>query len=390
MTPDPTDVALAVSADARRELPQILGDVERWTNMDSFSEDRHDVDALVRVIATRLEEYGLRCELTSGPTGLHLHARAVSAGPGRVVLLCHHDTVFPAGTAAARPFRVDGERATGPGVADMKGGIALAAHAVRLLARHTATFGTVEFVSVPDEETRTAPPFPMPALHGAAAILCMECGREDGSIVRARKGGAWLTLHARGKGAHPGVAPGTGRSALIGLCREALELEALHGARPGLTVEVTRLHAGDSVNAVPERGSLNADARAWTRADLDWLVAQVPPERERDGVAMSASWGHVPPFEPSAATDALVAAATDLMRALGAPPLRAVETGGVSDACWTSAAGLPTLDGLGPVGGADHGPDEYIDIGSIATRCGLLAGLIADLGAASENRKDAR
>jgi glutamate carboxypeptidase len=115
----------------------------------------------------------------------------------------------------------------------------------------------------------------------------------------------------------------------------------------------------------------------------------VPRERERDGVAMTASWGHVPPFEASPSTDAIVAAAIELMGVVGGPALRAVETGGLSDACWTSAAGLPTLDGLGPVGGADHGPDEYIDVGSIADRCGMLAGLIAGLGAAGDPRKDA-
>jgi glutamate carboxypeptidase len=261
----------------------------------------------------------------------------------------------------------------------MKGGIAVAAHAMRLLARHGDGFGTVELVSVPDEETRTAPPWPLPEIAGADAVLVMECGREDGSIVRARKGGAWLTLDAEGKGAHPGVAPGTGASALIALSREALELDALDGARPGLTVEVTRLHAGESVNSVCERGTLDADVRAWTRADLDWLTAQVPPVRERDGVTLSARWGLVPPFEPSPGTAALVDTASEAMRALGAE-LRAVETGGVSDACWTSAAGLPTLDGLGPVGGADHGPDEFIAVSSIAERCGLLAGLVVGVG----------
>ena len=115
---------------------------------------------------------------------------AFDEGTARVALLCHHDTVFPTGTVATWPFSRGADRCRGPGVADMKGGIAVAAHAARLLATGPRPFGRLELVSASDEETRPAAPLTLDRLTGYEAVLCMECGRVDGSIVSARKGGA--------------------------------------------------------------------------------------------------------------------------------------------------------------------------------------------------------
>src|SRR5262249_40475074 len=150
-------------------------------------------------------------------------------GPGRarVALLCHHDTVYPLGTAASRPFRRDGERCYGPGVADMKGGIAVALHAARALASGPRPFAVVEVVTGPDEESRPGPPTTIDRLASFDAVLCLECGRPGGEVVSARKGAVWLRLHAEGLAAHAGEAPRAGRNVALALAREALRLAEL-------------------------------------------------------------------------------------------------------------------------------------------------------------------
>src|SRR5262249_15967118 len=170
------------------------------------------------------------------------------------VLLGHHDTVFPEGTAAARPFRIDGSRCYGPGVADMKGGLVVAAHAARLLSMGPRPFRRLEFVSVPDEEARAGGPATGDRMLAADAALCLECGRPGGEIVSARKGARWFRIHASGRAAHAGEAPDEGRNTAHALAQEALRLTALHGSRPDLTLQVTALEAGEGLNTVPSSG----------------------------------------------------------------------------------------------------------------------------------------
>ncbi len=135
--------------------------------------------------------------------GLHVVARTHGSGP-RILLLGHHDTVFPLGTAAARPVRVEGERALGPGVADMKGGVLVGLAALERLAESELA---VELHCVPDEEGRNVAPFTLTTMHGADAALCLECGRESGAIVTSRKAGCWVTITAHGVPAHAGTSP---------------------------------------------------------------------------------------------------------------------------------------------------------------------------------------
>jgi glutamate carboxypeptidase len=332
-------------------------------------------------LAQTLEGYGLRAELVPGEAGLYLHASLEGHGRAHVCLLGHHDTVFPAGTAAARPFRVEGERCYGPGVADMKGGLAVAAHVARIMAEGPRPFRTLELVSVPDEEARNGGPATGERLLPADAVLCLECGRAGGEVVSARKGARWFRVHAVGRSAHAGEAPDAGRNAAHALAREAARLAALHGSRPGVTLQVTGLEAGEGLNTVPSSGSLTADLRAWTQADLDWALAEALRLGRHDGVELSVEdLGGPPPLERSPAVARLAETAVALGEAVGH---RFGETGagGVSDGSWTAARGVPTLDGLGPVGGEDHTPFEYAELASFAPRCGVVAGLVAAVDA---------
>ncbi len=380
--PDAIATARRVHDGAAAELDTILADLARWIAHDAPSGATAELDALAAELATALTAHGFASALVESPAGLHVHAVLEGAGRARVALLCHHDTVFPLGTVARRPLRREGDRLLGPGVADMKGGIAVAVHAARLLAAGERPFARLELVSAPDEEIRSQPVATQARLAGFDAVLCMECGRPGGAVVSARKGGRWLDVVARGRSAHAGSEPEHGRNAVLALARELPRIAALDRAREGLTLHVTRMHGGDVLNSVPGEARATIDMRAWHEADLDWAESELLRCNPHRGVTFTAGEERLvtPPLERTAAVAAMAGQAGAIGAALGFP-VPETSTGGVSDGCWTAGAGLPTLDGLGPVGALDHSPDEYIEIGSIAPRCGLVAGLVAAIDA---------
>jgi len=374
--------ARRVHVTAERELGQVLADLATWVNTDTPGGDVSAVDRFAAELAHTVEPYGIRAELVpAGDRGLYFHGVVEGSGSARVALLCHHDTVFPHGTAEARPFRQDGACCHGPGVADMKGGLAVAVHAARLLAFGPRPFARIEVVSVPDEESRPNAPETIDRLAGFDAVLCLECGRPDGEVVSARKGAKWFRLQAHGHPAHAGVEPDVGRNAIHALSHEATRLLGLHHARVGLTLQLTSMVGGEGLNTVPSRASLTADMRAITAADLDWGFAEAAAVGAHDGIDFRLDdLGGPPAFERTPHVAALAEAAILIGAELGHPFGEAL-TGGVSDGSWTAHHGLPTLDGLGPVGGLDHGPNEYIETATIASRCGVVAGLVAAVDA---------
>src|SRR3954468_2652539 len=311
------DEARRVATRAADELDVLLADTEAWVNVDSPSGDVARLDALAATMAHRLSELGLEVELVPHHEGLHLHAVLEGQGDARIALVGHHDTVYPAGTVSLRPFRRDGDRLIGPGVADMKGGLVVGAHAMRLLAEGPRPFGRVELVSVPDEEPRTAPFGTLGRVGGFDAALCLECGRPGGAIVTARKGAVWAELRAYGRAAHAGVAPDDGRNAVVALAREALRIAALHRSRPDLSVQVTRLVGGDVKNSVPAYAELGIDLRAATEADLDWAVRELCNTGPADGVRFESSVAGTPPLERTPAVVHLAELARGVARVLG-------------------------------------------------------------------------
>lgn len=364
------------------ELSLLLADLEAWVNLETPSGAVEHLDRLAAILAHTGRAYGLEPRLEPVPeVGLTFHGVLEGAGRAKVALLCHHDTVFPLETTRQWPFSHDSRRVYGPGVADMKGGIAVAMHAARLLARGRRPFGLLEVISVPDEETRPSEPVLLEQLAGYDAVLCMECGRADGSVVSARKGGRWFRIHAKGRPAHAGVEPDAGRNAVLALSREAVRLSRLHHAREGLTLQVTELHGGQGVNTVPGEGFLTVDMRGLTTTDLDWAMAEVRRFGSYPEITFEEEdLGGPPPLERTPEVARLAKTAIEIGECLG-HWFGETTTGGVSDGSWTAWAGLPTLDGLGPVGGADHTPAEYAELGSFAPRCGVVAGLVAAIDA---------
>jgi glutamate carboxypeptidase len=298
------------------------------------------------------------------------------AGDGRtsVALLGHTDTVFGLGTAAERPFRREGERCFGPGVADMKGGLVLAGMAMeRLAARRERPFSELRFLICADEETRLRAPAATELARGAAAALVFECARENGNLVSSRKGAIWRTLHIHGRPAHAGADTARGRSAVSALAPEIERIEALAAGRPEMTSVITTVVAGDAANTVPGSAQATIDIRSSVPADLDHALAALEHPAPRDGISYRLEGrGTWPPMPYSARLSEL---AVELARGL-ALEIGHELSGGVSDGCWTGAYGVPTLDGLGPVGGSDHTADEWIDVASLPARVELATRLV--------------
>ena len=298
-------------------------------------------------------------------------------GGPMIALLGHADTVFPSGTAQQRPFRRDGDRCTGPGVADMKGGLMLTAMAMeRLAARPARPFSELRLLVCADEEVRIRAPAVCRHAEGAAAALVFECARRNGNLVSARKGALWRTLRLHGRAAHAGADTALGRSAVSALAREVLRIEALADGRPDMTSVITTVSGGDAANTVPGEAAATIDIRSGLAADIAAAAAELERPSPDDGVATAIEdRGTWPPMPPA---PHLVELALGHARDLGLA-IAAERSGGVSDGCWTGAAGVPTLDGLGPVGGDDHTDAEWIDLGTLEQRIELVVRLVGSI-----------
>ena len=313
-------------------------------------------------------------------------------GP-RLLLIGHMDTVFDPGTAAQRPYRSEGGRAFGPGVTDMKAGLLAGIHAIAAL-QEAGERPAVTFVANPDEEIGSR--FSSPVIRALApehdAVLVLECARANGDIVSARKGIADYHVTITGRAAHAGVEPEKGRSAILEAAHQVLALHALNGRWPTVTVNAGVIHGGTRPNVVPERCELQVDLRAATSVAFDEAAAEIErlaasPTVPDVRVALSRTAGH-PPMEKTEASARLVALAVEIAGELGFS-LRDAATGGASDANTTAALGIPTLDGLGPIGGDDHSVDEWLDLDSVVPRTVLLAALMSRIGEADLGRSAA-
>ncbi len=347
--------------------------------IDSFTGDIPGVDRAAHLLARWASEAGLEVELVPSPDGLHLIASTQGAGRGRVLFIGHHDTVFPAPTAVERPVTVAGGRLFGPGVADMKGGVLVSLDALaRLAADPAGSHGRVELHCVPDEEGRNVEPHTLDRMRGADAALCFECGRASGAIVTVRKAGTWLDIYAKGRAAHAGTEPHEGRSALMALVYESIRIcKEIDGARPGLTANITWFHSGDVKNTIPDRAEATVDVRALTSADLDWAFDRIGEFGVHDGVDVRRSDDRG--FPAMERANWLADRTLEILAELGQPALEEM-AGGVSDGSWMSRIGIPTVDGMGPVGALDHTEDEYIEIASIDPRIEATVRLVRELG----------
>lgn len=397
---DPRDEPSSLLAPLRKRFDNTVARIEELVNIDSGSFSAEGVNQVADLCHAHLEASGWeverhrhRREMTGPPlgdmvVGRRVGRRPVADGGRRLLLLAHMDTVFDDGTAAARPFRIRGGRAYGPGVTDDKAGVVCGFEAVEVLCDRAGfdDFAAITLVCSPDEEIGS--PFSRPLIEALAGehdvAVGLEAARTNGALVSARKGISAFTIEVEGKAVHAGVRPGEGVNAVLEAAHKTVALQALNGRWPGVSCNVGVLRGGNRTNVVADRAVMQVEVRAATTAAFDQAmdeVARIVAATTVPGARAELLPAHRhPPMERTDAVAALVAEARAVARDLGFEVGEAA-TGGAGDANTTAAAGLPTIDGLAPVGGDAHGPDEWLDLDSVVPRTALLAGLLARLGA---------
>ncbi len=368
-------------------LPEYLERLSALVDVDCGTSNKPGVDQVGRIFRGYLAEAGF--DLTEFPLGQYGDCCLASIhgiGHARILLVGHLDTVFPVGTVAARPMRIENQHILGPGVCDMKAGLLTGLYAIRALQQvKFKDFSRIDFFLNTEEEmdSPNSRALYLPIAAEADAALVLESARMSGDIVSSRKGGGYYKIQVRGRQAHAGVEIEKGANAIVELSHCIQEITALNGLHPGTTVNVGVVGGGTRPNVVPDDAWAEVDVRFVTVADglaLDKAIRQIAEHPQVHGTQVNISGGiEKNPMEKTAASAYLVDLVLGVAKELGLS-FRDVQTGGTSDGNFLSEAGIPTLDGLGPVGGLDHSPDEYIEKNSIVSRTALLAGFIAEIG----------
>lgn len=322
-----------------------------------------------------------------GDNGDTIAFTILGKGGPRILLAAHLDTVYPVGVAAERPMRVDGNTVLGPGTCDNKSGLLSALYAMMALEEcgGLGNIGCITLLCGSDEEEGMRVSLlafdELAPQHDVALVL--EAGRENGDIVSARKGGGTYVFTVQGRAAHAGVEPHKGANAIVQLAYQSVALHALNGIRPGTTVNVGVVSGGTVSNAVPDVATARIDVRIVDPADQQVVhdaIMAIAEQVHVPGTSTTVSGGfRVPAMACTPAIARLATVAKQCAHELGFSTNDA-HTGGMSYANYLAERGLPVLDGLGPVGGNDHSPREYIDLDSIVPRTAFLALLMTRIG----------
>ena len=341
---------------------------------------------VVRQIAAAV--LGDRGELIVAGDRTHVRWRWAAAGEPVIALIGHVDTVWPSGTLARWPFRIDargdslsGATATGPGCFDMKAGIIQLLHAVAMLGDPAG----IEILITTDEEvgSPTSRPLIEEIARRAAAALILEPSA-GGAVKTGRKGTGFYRLDVAGRAAHAGLEPEKGANALIALAELIGRVGAIARPELGTTVTPTLAAAGTAANVVPAQAHVEIDVRVAEPAEADRVdrevraLATVVP-----GTTLTVGGGPNRPPLPVTASAALLTVAQDVAGSLGIGSLEGVVVGGGSDGNFTAALGCPTLDGLGAVGAGAHAEGEFVYVGAMPERAALVAGIIGSLRTAN-------
>jgi glutamate carboxypeptidase len=361
------------------DLPRLVGDLEALVRLESPSDDAARVSRLAAFVHDTLRARGVPAELRPCPSRGDALLASVAFREGGTLLLGHLDTVWPAGTLAELPWRLEAGRAQGPGVFDMKAGVAVGMAVLTALVRESRPC-PVSLLLVPDEEagSEASRELTLSVARRHRRVLVLEPSL-DGAAKVARKGCGTFEIRFRGRAAHAGLEPEKGASALAEMAQFVLFLESLAEPTRGTTLTASVARSGSATNVVPESAELAVDARAWTREEAERVTAGIRGYRPADPrVSVSVEGGlDRPPLEPTVASDALFETARRLAGDLGFE-LGAARVGGASDGNFTAAAGIPTLDGLGPRGGGAHARDEHVQVADLPLRAALLAALVAE------------
>src|SRR5271166_259693 len=388
------DAGIYKAAEANRAGALEL--LARIVNIDSGTGDVEGGTKVEAVLAEQLKALGaeVRTSAAEAP-GLPDNLVAVlhGTGKGRILIVAHIDTVFGPGTAARRPFSIDGGRAHGPGVGDEKGGVVAAITALKIL--HDVGFNNFATITLllDDSEERGSP--------GSTNLIKSEAMRHDvefnmepgdppDALTVWRKGSASVTIQVKGRAAHAGMAPQDGRNAAAELVHQ---LGAIEGMYPhsgdGITVNLTVLKSGERSNIIPDYAEATLNVRFRKLEEIDAIVSRIRAASATTIVPdTSVTVGYersFPPLTENTDIDALALRAQKIYSELG-KTIALSGNGGASESALAMSVGTPALDGLGFVGGDFHTDHEWIDLNSVVPRLYLFTRLLMDAGAAPPRR----
>lgn len=363
----------------------IVSELERYVTIESGSREKAGVDEVGHAVSEAFSALGFTIErIAETECGDHLVARRSGSGSGRLLALIHLDTVWPPGSLATNPFRVENGRVYGPGTRDMKGGWVVLLSALRALraARWDGLAETTVFMTG-DEELGSPQGRQWIEKEARAAdwALVMEPARDNGGLVTRRGMVGAVSFEIRGAATHA-TNRQLGASAIVEAAHKILALEALTDMERGVLVNVGIVEAGNARQVVPDRAYLSIDLRAPGAEEADALIAHVREIAARTTVAGTSTMmsGGItrPAFETSAGTEQLLHLAQECGQPLDLT-FDGMYTRAGSDGNFTAALGVPTLDGLGPEGGDGASRRENILLETVPRRAALLAGIIAGL-----------
>jgi glutamate carboxypeptidase len=369
-----------MTADAMRDL------LVSWANINSGSEH---LAGLERMRAALAAEFGTLPDATiehvslEGTAAKALRVRVRPAAAKHVLLSGHFDTVYGANDAFQHCTLLDAATLRGPGVADMKGGLVVMLGALRAFEQTPAARRLgYEVLLTPDEETGSFGSAPLFAAAGAskrfALALVFEPARPNGDVVHSRKGTGNFVATCHGRAAHAASPTRAGRNAIAALAEFLVAAHRLPDEMPGVMLNIGHIGGGGpATNVVPDFAEAKLDLRITRAADREPLLARLQalaaPINARDGFRLEITGAfNRPPKESGPAEDAALALLHQSARELGLAPFTSVHTGGASDGNNLSAAGLPNLDGLGPIGDRLHSAEEFVRLPSLAERARLM------------------
>ena len=389
----PKDTRVWVAAEKAR--PDQLKLLEEVVNIDSGTGDVDGGRKVAAALIPRLKALGMTVETVPAEApGLpeNTVATLTGTGKGRILLIGHIDTVFGPGTVAKRPFKIAGDRATGPGVSDEKGGVVQGIYALQILRDlGFKDFKQIVFLIETSEERGSPGTRKLidRLIRDADVELNLEPGDPPDALTVWRKGSNIIEIKVKGRAAHAGVAPQDGRNAADELIHQLQATAPFPKTGDGMTLNLTLLNAGSRYNIIPEDASATLNLRVRDKADVDKVVQALETSAKTTAIPDTQVTirreTSFPPLPSNAGTDALADRAEAIYGGLGLQIGRG-GNGGASESALAVDAGVPALDGLGPVGGGFHSDEEYLDLKSVTPRLYLLTKLIMELGKAPPPR----
>jgi glutamate carboxypeptidase len=373
---------------AQKKQKSFVEDLQTLVNIDSGTDNQLGLAKVEVFLAKRLKTLGAKVEVLAAPpaVGNIIVGRFNGKGSKNIMMMIHYDTVFERGEAAKRPFKIAGNKAFGPGVADAKGGALIILHALDIARkRGNAGYHTLTVLFNPDEEKSSLGSRQLiKTLSAQQDVVLIYEPPEADRVTVATNGIAWVHLAVKGLSAHAGSAPEKGRNAALELSNQILQLKDLGNPAKGTTVNWTAMQAGnkDHVNIIPDQASAMADMRMSDLTELDRVQQDADkiiqnkliPETKVNVVVENRR----PPFSKNAASDNLASVANSIYQELGKTiePV-AMRYGTDAGFAYNPAISKPAvLDGMGIVGDRIHSSDEWADLDSVAARLYLTVRML--------------